>query len=70
MAAKRAILADVGVFAGPGDGPASAVVRAFGSLYAWTSIQSRMHLLQSIADFGILVLSLISMTTEHKVWVL
>jgi len=37
---NRAMLADVGVFAGPRDGPASAVVRVFGSLHGWTPFRA------------------------------
>lgn len=62
MAANWAILADVGIFAGPQD-----VVRVFGSLHGWTSIWSRMFLLWIRTDFGIQVLSVTSMTPEHTV---
>lgn len=60
------LTADVGVFAGPRDGPASAIGRVLGSLFSWTCVWGH----GKRAEFGIPALSLISTTTEHEVLVL
>lgn len=70
MAVIGAVLADIGVSAGPGSGSASAVLRVFHSLHGWTCILSRSVYCGKRTDFGIRALSSTSMTTEHKVLVL
>lgn len=65
MAVIGAVLADIGVSAGPGSGSASAVLRVFHSLHGWTCILSRSVYCGKRTDFGIRALSSTSMTTEQ-----